>query len=56
MRHKEKKHPEKQDPTLELMEKFLKGFEENQMIDDHGPVIIGRRDRKPNLPEEPERD
>ncbi|MES2273745.1 MAG: hypothetical protein V4487_06100 [Chlamydiota bacterium] len=24
---------------------------ENEMMDDHGPVILGRRDRKPHLPE-----
>lgn len=26
--------------------------EENEMIDDHGPVIIGRRDKKPILPDD----
>lgn len=32
---------------------FLKSLEEeDQMHDDHGPVIIGRRDRKPRIPEE----
>lgn len=56
MQRKEKKHPEKKDPSQEIMEKFFKKFEENEMIDDHGPAIIGRRDKKPTLPEEPERD
>ena len=31
----------------------LKSLEnEDLMHDDHGPVIIGRRDRKPNIPED----
>lgn len=30
------------------LNQFLKNLEpENEMIDDHGPAIIGRRDRKP---------
>ena len=30
---------------------FLKYMErENEMLDDHGPVILGGRDRKPILP------
>lgn len=33
--------------------KFLKSLEqEDVMHDDHGPVIIGRRDRKPNIPDD----
>ena len=56
MQRKEKKHLENKDPSHETFEKFFKKFEENQMIDDHGPAIIGRRDKKPNLPEEPETD
>lgn len=47
---KEKKpQPKKQQPSPE----FLKNLgEEDQMLDDHGPVIIGRRDQKPKIPEE----
>jgi len=34
---------------LEQLEKFLKKLEkESGMIDDHGAVIIGRRDRQPS--------
>jgi hypothetical protein len=37
-------------PTIVEVIQSLAG--ENQMHDDHGPVIIGRRDRKPTLPAE----
>ncbi len=33
------------------LEQFLHELEENQMIDDHGQVVIGERKRKPKLPE-----
>jgi hypothetical protein len=46
-----KKPKAKPDATL----KFLKNLKtEDQMHDDHGPVIIGRRDRKPKIPEDKE--
>lgn len=31
-------------------DEWLKGREPDQMIDDHGPAILGARDRKPKLP------
>lgn len=43
----------KQKPQSNSNTKFLRSMElEDQMHDDHGPVIIGRRDKKPNIPEE----
>ena len=52
---KEKKQqPSKKEKLLiknRSMEEFLMNMEENQMLDDHGPVIIGKRDQKPRLPE-----
>lgn len=40
-------------PLPEEGEKFLKNFEsENQMLDDFGRTIVGRRDRQPNLEED----
>jgi hypothetical protein len=44
---KEKKPKPKKD--LEFL-KYLE--EEDQMHDDHGPVIIGPREKKPKIPEE----
>jgi len=41
---------------LEESERFLKSLEnENEMIDDHGRAIIGRRDRQPNYESENDR-
>ena len=35
---------------LEECERFLKNLEsENEMLDDHGHAIIGKRERQPNL-------
>lgn len=40
-----------------LDDAILKGIaEENEMIDDHGPVIIGGREKKPVLPKEEKED
>ena len=32
-------------------EEWLRGRELDEMIDDHGPVILGGRDRKPKFPQ-----
>lgn len=46
----------KSGPKPDSLLKFLKNLgEEDQMHDDHGTVIIGRRDRKPQIPEEKEK-
>lgn len=35
---------------LEECERFLKNLEsENEMLDDHGQAIIGKREQRPNL-------
>lgn len=47
---KEKKHQPK-NPRINI--RFLRSLEEeDRMHDDHGAVIIGRRDQKPIIPEE----
>lgn len=39
-----------------LLEEWVKEREPDAMIDDHGPVILGGRDRKPRLPVGPKED
>jgi hypothetical protein len=51
MRKEKPTHPKKTKSGPDFI-KFLMG--EDQMHDDHGPVIIGGRDRKPEIPEEEE--
>ncbi len=47
------KKTKKSKPKPDLSLKFLNNIEEEaRMLDDHGPVIIGRRDRKPKIPED----
>lgn len=36
------------------LQEFLETRESDEMLDDHGQVIIGSRDKKPRLPEEEE--
>lgn len=41
----------KKEMPFPMKEEMLKNIkEENEMIDDHGPVILGGRDKKPLLP------
>lgn len=40
-------------PKVRSLLEFLKSLQgEDQIHDDHGAVIIGRRDRKPEIPDE----
>lgn len=34
------------------LQEFLEARESDEMLDDHGQVILGSRDKKPRLPEE----
>ncbi len=58
MRKKKKESEPTSDGTKQMsglkqtIEQLLLNREEDRMIDDHGPVILGRRDRKPRLPED----
>lgn len=48
-----KEHPPRGKQPLEFLKNLKK---EDEMIDDHGSVIIGGRDRKPRLPSEEEKE
>ncbi len=48
----QEKKPKPQKPQV-ISDEFLKSLEEeDQMHDDHGPVIIGSREKKPKIPKE----
>ncbi len=57
MKHKPQANRSSPPPQIgRREEEFLRHLEsEGEMIDDHGPTIVGKRDRKPLL-QDPEKD